>query len=129
MKVYGMVGRPGYQSFKQMIRSNLLKNCPIVVKDVDIAEKVYGVSVAALQGRTTRTQPPHVPELDIVPLPNDIIENHRDIVLCGDIFFMDKLKVFTTISRNIAFTTIEVIKNRKLHATILPCIKRVKNVY
>ena len=129
MKIYGMVGRPGYQSFKQMIRSNLLKNCPIVVKDVDIAEKVYGVSVAALQGRTTRTQPPHVPELDIVPLPNEIIENHRDIVLCGDIFFMDKLKVFTTISRNIAFTTIEVIKNRKLHATILPCIKRVKNVY
>ena len=129
MKIYGMVGRPGYKSFKQMIHSNMLKNCPIVLKDVEIAEKVYGKDIAALQGRTTRQQPAHVPELDIVPLPSDILENHKNVVLCGDIFFMDKLKVFTTISRNIAFTTIEVIKNRKLHATILPCIKRVKNVY
>jgi hypothetical protein len=127
-KSYSMVGRPGYASFMKMIQNNSIQNCLIDISDVKIAYKVYGPNVAALQGKTARRTPTHVSSTAIVPLPLDLINEHKDVTLCIDKLFIDCLTIFTTISRNPAFTTIEDIKNRKLE-TILPCITIVIDVY
>ena len=49
-----MVGRPSTEDFKAMIRLNLIKNCPVTIRDVEIAEDIYGKDVAALKVKTTR---------------------------------------------------------------------------
>jgi hypothetical protein len=45
------------------------------------------------------------------------MERHRDVTLCADIVFINQIPFFITISRNIKFGTIKVLKNRK-HPTI-----------
>ena len=47
-------GVPTIDSLKAFIRTNGMKNCPVTEKDVDNAEKIFGPSVPALKGKTTR---------------------------------------------------------------------------
>ena len=39
---------------KVFIRSNLAKNCPISMEDMDLAEKLFGIDVPACKGKWTR---------------------------------------------------------------------------
>ena len=38
-KLYHIVGSPTLEAFKAMLKSNIIKNCPVTAADVDIAEK------------------------------------------------------------------------------------------
>ena len=48
---YGIVQYPSIRDFKEMLRHNLIKNCPVKVEDVDNMINIYGPSVAALNGQ------------------------------------------------------------------------------
>jgi hypothetical protein len=61
-------------------------------------------------------------------VPREIMERHRDVTLCVDIMFVNQIPFFITISRNIKFGTIEVLKNRKT-PTILQAFKNVNAIY
>jgi hypothetical protein len=61
-------------------------------------------------------------------VPREIMERHRDVTLCVDIMFVNQIPFFITISRNIKFGTIEVLKNRK-NPTILQAFKNVNAIY
>ena len=37
-KLYHIVGSPTLEAFKAMLKSNIIKNCPVIAADVDIAE-------------------------------------------------------------------------------------------
>ena len=34
-----------------MLKSNIIKNCPVTAADVDIAEKIYGPAISTLKGK------------------------------------------------------------------------------
>jgi hypothetical protein len=57
-KIYHSMGCPTVESFKHVIRSNLIKNCPVTTQDAINAEKIFGPDVAAIKGKTTRRPPP-----------------------------------------------------------------------
>ena len=63
-----MIGRPSNKDFKVLITGNMLRNCPVTVEAIDIAEKVFGPDVASLKGKTTRAKSPVV-RSDIIPVP------------------------------------------------------------
>ena len=42
------------ENFKHVLHQNLIKNCPVMVEDVTIAEKIYGPDISALKGKGTR---------------------------------------------------------------------------
>jgi len=53
-KLFHIVGIPGVENFKYAIRQNLIKDCPVTVKDVDLAARIYGEKdIAALRGKET----------------------------------------------------------------------------
>ena len=52
-----MVGAPNLQILKMMIRQNISKNCPVKVKDIAIAENIFGPDLSTLKVRTTRQRP------------------------------------------------------------------------
>jgi hypothetical protein len=70
---------------KWAIQWNLIKNCPVTVKDMGTAIKVWGPSIAMLEGKTIRTTPPVVRQ-DVIKIPKEILELHKDITLAIDIF-------------------------------------------
>ena len=128
-RVYSMVGFPSQRDFVEMIRSGSLKDCPVTVDDAKIAVKIYGQDIGALKGKTTRRPTPHVPSTSIIPIPKKLLSLHKNVTLCADIFFMDKIAMFTTCSRALLFITTDFIKDKKLKETILPCIKRINSMY
>lgn len=128
-RLYVLVNRPSHATFIRMIRDNLLVNCPVTVDDANRAVKIYGPDVAALRGKTTRRTPPHVPSHTLRPIPSSLLEAHRLVTLCFDIFYVDGFTFLLTVSRNLHFITVEHIPTRNILNHVLPCLQRVHNVY
>ena len=57
-KLYHNIGAPTVKNFKSLLKGNMIKNCPVAIRDVDIAEDVWGKDIAYLKNKTTRQQTP-----------------------------------------------------------------------
>jgi hypothetical protein len=107
---------------KHIIRKNLIINCPITFEDVTRAERIYGKDVAFLKGKTTASPAnDHVPNQPPIVLPPDILENHGQVTLCCDIFYVLRLPFSLSVSRNVHFLSCHPIPNREKPA-IHSCI-------
>lgn len=56
-KLYQTMGHPFLEDYKKLIQANAIKNCPVTVEDVNIAEKIFGLDIYTLKGKATRTKP------------------------------------------------------------------------
>jgi hypothetical protein len=63
---------PSNADMKWAIQSNLIKDCPVTVKDMGTAIKVWGPSIAMLKGKTVRTMPPVVRQ-GVIEIPKQIM--------------------------------------------------------
>ena len=52
--LYHKIGCPTVENFKHILCTNIIKNCPVTIEDVNIAEKIYGPDIGMLKGKTTR---------------------------------------------------------------------------
>ena len=83
----------------------MILNCRVTADDVDIANKIYGPSIATLKGKTTRTKSKPV-VTDYVYIPPAILDSNKDMNLSADILFANHIPFYATISRHIKFTTV-----------------------
>jgi hypothetical protein len=79
--IYHARGTPSLKDFKSNITSNMVKKLPITIDDINIAEKVFGLDVGELKGKTTRQKPAPVVS-DYVKIPKELVQNHQNVVLC-----------------------------------------------
>ena len=126
-KIQKMVGYPSTRDFMKIMDQNLIPNCPIVRSDIVAAEDLFGPDVNSLRGKTVRRGEKHVTS-DILPIPRDILSLYRELTLCVDIMYVNKLPFLVTISRAVKFGTIEFLTNRR-EDTIGQCIKNVMRLY
>ena len=118
---------PSSQDYDWILRSNQVQECPVTVEDAKIANKIWGPDVPSLKGKTTRKTPPAV-RSDIVEIPVEIRQLHRNVTMSIDIFFVNKIPFFITLSRKICFTTVTHLTNRKT-ATIFSAFKSIFMYY
>jgi hypothetical protein len=111
--LYASLGFPSRKDFMWILRSNQIKNSPVTVEDVMVAHKIWGPSVAALKGKTVRKRPEPI-KTDIVSIPKEIHELHKEVTLTINIFFMNKIPFFLTLSRVLYFTTVTNLPDRSL---------------
>jgi hypothetical protein len=78
---------PSNADMKWAIQSNLIKDCLVTVKDMGTAIKVWGPSIVMLKGKTVRAMPPVVRQ-DVIEIPKEIWELHKNVTLTIDIFFL-----------------------------------------
>ena len=71
-----------------------------------------------MKGKATRKRPEHVTTEFLVSIPKEIIERHRTLTLYADLFFINGMPYFTTISGGLMFTTVEALQNRKYDTII-----------
>ncbi len=112
---------------KWAIQSNLIKDCPVTVKDMGAAIKVWGPSIAMLKGKTVRMTPPVVRQ-DVIEISKEIREPHKDVTLAIDIFFVNKIPFFITYSLVICFLSVTYLSNRKA-LTIFDALKSMCSYY
>jgi hypothetical protein len=105
-QVYHAIGTPSLQDFKSLIASNQIRNLPVTVDDVKVAEKIFGPDIGSLKGKTTRHKPAPVVS-DYIEIPKELIMSHNNATLCIDGIKINGIHFLTTISRNIMYRTAE----------------------
>ena len=78
---------PSSTDYKWILRSNQVQECPVTTDDADVADKIWGKSIPSLKGKTTRRTPEHVPS-NVVAVPTEIRELHRNVTMSFDVFFV-----------------------------------------
>ena len=111
-KLYHTIGTPTVSSFKAALRGNMIKNCPVTSKDVQIAEEIFGPSVSSLKGKSTRRAPKPVIS-DWIEIPKELILKHHEIELCMDTMFVNDVGMLTAIDRTIRFRSVVPIDSKK----------------
>ena len=97
-KLQYIIGGPSYDHFRQILRSNQLKNCPIIEEDIVAAEDIFGKSLMCLKGKTTRQSTPHA-RVPLMKLPYEIVERYQDVQLVGDVMSINGIRFVITKSR------------------------------
>lgn len=126
-KLQNIIGRPSARDHLNIVKGNLLKNCPFVREDVMAAEDLFGPNLGSLKGKTVRQSGDQVrPEYEKIPI--SIMERHQDVTLCIDLMCVNKIPFLVTTSKRIKFGTVEALPSRK-NKVIMPALKAVKRLY
>ena len=83
----------------------------MTVKDVEIAEDIYGPDITTLKGKSTRKQPPVVVD-DQVDVPDELIQTWNDITLCIDNMFVQGQVFLVAINTTIRYRSATHLKNQ-----------------
>ncbi len=56
----GMIGNQSKRDFKNMVKGNLINDCPVISDDVTNARAIFGPNLANLRGRRVQQTPARV---------------------------------------------------------------------
>jgi hypothetical protein len=111
-RIQDVIGRPSTRDYLKIVEGGMLQNCPVSRGDIMAAEDIFGPNLGSLKGKTVRHKNIHVPSL-VADVPYEIIRAHRDVTLCFDIMFVNRIAFLVTVSRSIRFGTTERLVSRK----------------
>ena len=109
--LYETIGFPSIEDFKNIIRMNGIKNCPVTVDDIKMCVDIHGPNIHALKGKSVRSKPPVV-TTDYVEIPGALKDRNRMVDLCADIMFVQGIPFLATVSKRIRFLTIAPLPAR-----------------
>ena len=93
-----MLGFPTTANFKHIIQLSQIRNCPVTLKDIDNAEKIFGNNIASL--KSTRRKPPIIKE-DFIEIPPKILEHNKAVTLNIDNMFISGLPQLKGIDKTV----------------------------
>jgi hypothetical protein len=64
------------KDFKCVILSNQIKDCPVMIQDIDFTMKIWGRNIAALKGNTTWSKT-HPVDRDYVKVTKELLKLHK----------------------------------------------------
>ena len=112
-----LLGFPSERDFENMVRSNMIVNCPVTFSDVKNAKLIFGPDITSLKGKSVRRKPASV-VTDYVEIPREILKSRKELEVSTDIMFINKLLFLVSISRRLKFTTIEYISSKNKIALV-----------
>ena len=71
-----LLGFPFKRDFENMVRSNMIVNCPVTFSDVKKAKLIFGPDITSLKGKSVRRKPASV-VTDYVEIPREILESGK----------------------------------------------------
>jgi hypothetical protein len=128
-----LLGFPSDRDFGNMVRANMIVNCPVTHHDVSNAKKIFGPDTRSLKGKSGRRKTQPVVG-NYVAIPREIFAMLKAVEVAIDIMFVNKLPFLVSISKRLKFTTIEYIPDRtgpslcRSIAKIKLCYKR-RNIF
>ena len=102
---HNKVGAPSVKDCKALVRCGSLKNDPVTIKDVDVAEDTFGPELAALQGKSTVKKAVTVVD-DEIDIPEESLERLKDLEMEIDIVFINGVAFSVTTTLILKFRTV-----------------------
>ena len=121
------LGAPTLEDLKSIIRMNLIRNNKVTTEDVNLALKTLGPDVATIKGKTTRRKPQPVVD-NIIEIPDELLNIHREIELSVDGMKVNGLQFFTTVAHDIYYRTAQYIKSTHAHQ-FRECLEEIIAMY
>ena len=90
--------------FKHRVQSNMTKNNPTTMKDIEIAESIFEKDVETLKGKTTKQKAAPAVE-DYIEIPKALMQCQRKVGLCADIMKINEMYFLATVSKNVKYRT------------------------
>ena len=118
---------PSDKAVLDMIDRNTIVNCEVTRRDFMLAKKIFGPNPNIIKGKTTRIQPTHVRE-DHWPIPPAILTNYKNVTIAIDIFTINGVRFFRSISRHLMYRITHPIRDAK-ESTMKRVMKQIINVY
>ncbi|KAL7462325.1 hypothetical protein ACHAXS_002705 [Conticribra weissflogii] len=70
------IGHPTEREFAEMVRHNMIENCPVSHQDVVNANAIFGPNLPGLRGKMTRTRPAPV-KTGYVAIPRYLLDKNK----------------------------------------------------
>ena len=85
-----LLGFLSEKDFDNMVRSNMIVNCPITFSCVKNTKLVFGTDITSLKGKSVRCNPASV-VTDYIEIPREIIDS-KELEFSTYIMFINKLR-------------------------------------
>ena len=108
-----ILGYPSTADMIKMISNGSIRDCPVSVKDIHNADKIYGADIASLKGKTTSRPADRIVVTELV---KSLITS---LVLSIDIMFVSGIKFLLLISRDIKMLMVKHLSNSKSTTIII----------
>jgi hypothetical protein len=122
-----LVGYPSPKYYMNMVRSNMITNCPVSPIAITNVNKIFGPNIATLKGKTVRRTPEGV-MTEYVEVPSKIINLNKNVTLAVDIMFVCGLPFMVNISREIKFTTVEYLPGQR-QPILVNSLRKILRLY
>eukprot|EP00957_Ditylum_brightwellii_P173125 13180004-Ditylum_brightwellii.AAC.1 len=122
-----MVGRPSMKDLTNMIKMNLVPKSPVTLKEVKVAEKIYGKDLGSIMGKTTRRKLTQV-MTDRIELPKELREIHNKVTIVADLMFINTIPFMVSTSRNIKFVKVQRLL-RKSKSNLFEAVRNIMSLY
>ena len=108
-----MVGYPSIQEYNNIIKANVLKNCPFTIEDIRICDNIFGPNICTLKGMTVCTNP-KAEVNDYINILQNLKERHQNIVFCESSIYIQGYMFLYAVSKTIKFIKIKDITETKI---------------
>ncbi len=112
-RLHQNIGTPSICDCKAVVQANMIKNCPVTMEDIKIAEQICSPAVNVLKGKTTRKKPAPVVN-DCIEVPKSLWMKHQGVELCADLMFVQGVIFLVTVSKHIKFVTVRCIPSKTI---------------
>jgi len=96
------------------------------MEDVDIAVKIFRPDIGTLKGKSVR-RPPNPVRENLIKVPAEIKAEHKNLMMCIDIMFVNGQPLLTAINRSIHFrllVTLEIRNKSDMYDALDKIIQR-----
>ena len=115
------------RDLENMVRSNIIVNCPVTFSDVKNTKLIFGPDITSLKGKLVRRKPDSV-VTDYVEIPSEILESCKELEVSTNIMSINKLPFLVSTSRRLKCTTIEYLSSKNKIA-LVTSINKIVSYY
>ena len=73
-----LLGLPSEREFENMVRSNMIVNCPVTFSNVKNVKYIFCPNITSLKGKSVRRKPASA-VTDYVDIPREILESRKEL--------------------------------------------------
>jgi len=107
-RIQSIIMCPATRECRWVVDHHLIPNCPVSGQDIFAVEKLYGLNLGNLKGKTVAC-PGKNTNQSVNPVPDNILSIHGNMMLCMDIMHVNGVTFLITVLKHTNFGTIEYI--------------------